>query len=99
MSTHRIELANMIKTVCLLGVPELCLRLYPMPKSTVVSYLVTMKSTKDTQTFLSFLNASSSPVHMVRKNFESSKRASTFEEKADSSGKYSGGSNARDGAS
>lgn len=99
MSTPRIELVNMIKTVGLLGVPESFARLYPMPRSTAVSYVVTMEFAKETQAMLFFLNASSSPVHMFRINCESSKRASTFEGKADSCEKHSGGSDARNGAS
>lgn len=100
MSTPRIEPVNMIKTVGLLGVPESFAKLYPMPRSTAVSYVVTMKFAKETQAMLFFLNASSSPVHLfkTKTNCESSKRASTFEGKADSSEKHSGGSDARNGA-
>ena len=98
MSTPRIELVNMIKTVGLLGFPESFARLYPMPRSTAVSCVVTMESAKEIQAMSFPLNASSSTVHMFRPNCESSKRASTFEGKADLSEKYSGGSDARNGA-
>ena len=57
-----------------------------------------MRSARDSQILLSFLNDSASPIHMTSMDWESLNRASTFEEKADSNGNYSGGSDARDGA-
>lgn len=63
----------------LLDFSESFARLHAVPRSTAVSYVVTMESAKEIQAMLFFLNASSSPLHMFRTNCESSKRASTFD--------------------
>ena len=97
MSMHRTELVNMIKVVRLLPFPELFARAYPLPKSAIFHCLIAMKDARDSQNLLLFLNARSTLAHMIKKKHESPNRASIFEEKADTSGKYSGGSDARDG--
>ena len=94
---HRTELVNMIKIVRLWGFPDLYARVYPLPKTAVSHCFVTIDVARDPQALLFFLKASSSPVHMNRKTLKSMNIASTLEENANTSGKCSGCSDARNG--